>query len=133
MPGMLDDVKTEDGAPIPLGHRAMHAESLSNESGDHAILLVEDETSRVLLLTEPASQGSGRERVIVVPFDEDVETRVDGDALAKWIAAPDLFGPPDGIPRFASALGLILLVGVLALTVIGAGVVFSWILDALGA
>ena len=30
-------------------------------------------------------------------------------------------------------LGLILLIGVLALTVIGAGVVFSWILDAVGA
>jgi len=130
---MLDDVRAEDVAPIPLGRRAIRAESLTNESGDHAILLREDETSRVLLLTEPGSPGSGRERVIVVPFDEDVETRVDGDALAKWIAAPDLLGTPDGIPRFASALGLILLVGVLALTVIGAGVVFSWILDVVGA
>jgi hypothetical protein len=129
---MLDDVRAEDVAPIPLGHGALHAESLTNASGDHAILLLEDETSRILLLTEPGRQEGGRERVIVVPFDEDVETRVDGDALAKWIAAPDLLGSPEGIPRLASALGLILLVGVLALTVIGAGVVFSWILDALG-
>jgi len=130
---MLDGVRAEDVEPIPVGRRGMRAEGLTNESGDHAILLREDETPRVLFLTEPGSEGSGRERVIVVPFDEDVETRVDGDALAKWIAAPDLFGTPDAIPRFASALGLILLVGVLVLTIIGAGVVFSWILDAVGA
>ena len=36
------------------------------------------------------------------------------------------------MPRFASAIGLFLLVLMLVLTVIGGAVVFSWILDAVG-
>ena len=130
---MLDGVNYPDTPPLPLGRRPILAEGLTNESGDHAIILRDGVTSRVLLLTEPADVASERERVIVVPFDEDVETRVDGDALAKWIAAPDLFGRPETVPRFASAIGLFLLLLMLVLTVIGGAVVFSWILDAVGA
>jgi hypothetical protein len=36
------------------------------------------------------------------------------------------------VPRFASAIGLFLLVVMLVLTVIGGAVVFSWVLDAVG-
>jgi hypothetical protein len=129
---MLDGVNAGDTSPLPLGRRPLLAEGLTNEAGDHAILLREGEASRVLLLTEPTDQADERERVIVVPFDEDVETRVDGDALAKWIAAADLFGRPAAVPRFASAIGLFLLVVMLVLTVIGGAVVFSWVLDAVG-
>ena len=130
---MLARVNTADLPPLPLGRRPILAEGLTNESGDHAILLRDGDTQRVLLLTEPGDQAGERERVIVVPFDEDVETRVDGDALAKWIAAADLFGRPEAVPRFASAIGLILLVIMLVLTVVGGAVVFSWILDGVGA
>lgn len=106
---------------------------MASASGDHAILIRQGDQPRVLLTAEPGSVAStGRERVVVMPFDEDVETRVDGDALATWVAGS--FDAPrdagDGpIPAWASAFGLALLVLVLALTVLGGAVAFRWLLD----
>lgn len=130
-------VKSEPGAPLPVGRGTLEAEPLSNATGDHALLLRQAGDPRVLLLSEPGSVAeTGRERVIVVPFDEDVETRVDGDALATWIAAPldAAFERTDArVPVWASAFGFVLIIVVVVLTVVGGAVVFSWILDAVGA
>jgi hypothetical protein len=76
---------------------------------------------------------TGRERVIVMPFDDDVETRVDGDALATWIATPFDQRPDPGdarVPVWASAIGFVLLIVLVVLAVVGGAAIFSWILDA---
>lgn len=117
---------------------------MTSAAGDHAILVRQADTPRVLLLGEPGSVAStGRERVVVMPFDDDVETRVDGDALATWIAgATDArpgsgSGPGDAgasgrVPAWASAFGFVLVVVVLALAVLGGAVAFGWLLDLAG-
>jgi hypothetical protein len=125
------------GGPLRIGRGTVEAEPLTNASGDHALLLRQAGEPRLLLLAEPGDVAkSGRERVVVMPFDGDVETRVDGDALATWIAAP-YDGPSDtgpaGVPAWASAMGFVLIILVVVLTVIGGAVLFSWILDAVAA
>jgi len=122
---------------IPVGRGTVEAEPLTNAAGDHALLLRQAGQPRVLLLAEPGSVAeTGRERVVIMPFDEDVDTRVDGDALATWIATPyDI--PAEltdaRVPAWANALGFVLIIVVVVLTVVGGAVVFGWILDAVGA
>jgi hypothetical protein len=124
------------GLPLPVGRGTVEAEPLTNAAGDHALLLRQAGEPRVLLLAEPGDVAeSGRERVVVMPFDGDVETRVDGDALATWIATPfdaSPDAPSTGVPAWASAAGFVLIILVVVLTVIGGAAVFSWILDAFG-
>ena len=131
---MLGGVRTET---LPVGRGTLEAEPMTSASGDHAILLRQADTPRVLLLAEPPSAASGdRERVVVMPFDEDVETRVDGDALATWIAGSfdePQEAAPERVPAWASGLGFVLIILVLVLSVIGGAVVFSWILDTVAA
>jgi hypothetical protein len=134
---MLDVVTAEpDSAPLPVGRGALAAQPLTNSTGDHALLLRQADTPRVLILAEPGSVAeTGRERVVVMPFDGDVETRVDDDALATWIATPyDAPSETDTgrVPAWASAFGFVLIILVVVLTVIGGAALFSWILDALG-
>ena len=118
---------------VPVGRGVIEAQALTSASGDHAILVSQADTPRVLLLAEPGSvESTGRERVVVMPFDEDVETRVDGDALATWIAAPYDVPVPAGegrIPVWASGLGFVVVILGIVLMVIGSAVVFSWLLD----
>lgn len=138
--GILASVKVEQ-ARIPLGRGSLEAEPMTSAAGDHAILIREADTPRVLLLAERGpAESLARERVVVMPFDEDVETRVDGDALAKWIAAvPGGSGDAGlgaragstAIPGWASAIGLALLLLLVVLVVIGGAVTFSWLLDLL--
>ncbi len=135
---MLGRVKPEPGTGLlPVGRGTVEAEPLTNTAGDHALLLRQADQPRVLLLAEPGSVvETGRERVVVMPFDEDVETRVDGDALATWIATP--YDTPSDwtdarVPAWASALGFVLIFVMFGLAVVGGAVVFSWILDAVGA
>jgi hypothetical protein len=115
----------------------VEAQSLTSASGDHAILLSQTDMPRVLILAEPGSvESTGRERVVVMPFDEDVETRVDGDALATWIAAPYDVPVPAGegrIPVWASGFGFAVVILGIVLMVIGSAVVFSWLLDLVAA
>lgn len=123
--------------PLPVGRGTVEAEPLTNAAGDHALLLRQAGEPRMLVLAEPGDVAeSGRERVVVMPFDGDVETRVDGDALATWIAAP-FDAPSDassaGVPAWASALGFVLIILVVVLTVVGGAAVFTWVLDILGA
>jgi len=135
---MLGGVQDDQGqSPLPVGRGALEAQPMTSGSGDHAVLVRQAETPRVLLLAEPgAGPQGGRERVVVMPFDEDVETRVDGDALATWIAAPyDVPGSASDarVPAWASAFGFVLIIVVVVLTVIGGAVVFGWLLDVVAA
>lgn len=120
---------------VPLGRGAIEVEAMTNAAGDHALLVRQAETPRALLLAEPGAVAeTGRERVVVMPFDDDVETRVDGDALATWIAKPyDEPAAGGSAPAWASAIGFVLLILVVVLTVIGGATLFGWILDAVGA
>jgi len=71
-----------------------------------------------------------------MPFDEDVETRVDGDALATWIAAPydvPVAAGEGRIPAWASGAGFVVVILGVVLMVIGSAVVFSWLLDLVAA
>ena len=135
---MLGDVQDDQGlAPLPVGRGALEAEPMTSGSGDHAVFVRQADTPRVLLLAEPGDgPGGGLERVVVMPFDEDVETRVDGDALATWIAAP--YATPEAerearVPAWASMFGFVLIILVVVLTVIGSAAVFSWLLDLVAA
>jgi hypothetical protein len=106
------------GQPLPVGRGTLEAEPLTSATDDHALLLRQQDTPRLLVLAEPGAVAeTGRERIVVVPFDEDVETRVDGDALATWIASP---------PELATEVTD-------ARVPVWAAVVFTWILDAVGA
>jgi hypothetical protein len=122
---------------FPVGRGVIEAQALTSASGDHAILVSQADMPRVLLLAEPGSvESTGRERVVVMPFDEDVETRVDGDALATWIASPydvPVAAGEGRIPVWASGFGFVVVILGIVLMVIGSAVVFSSLLDLVAA
>lgn len=103
--------------------------------GDHAVLIREtggEARNRALLTTDKLASG---ERLVVMPLDEEVEVRVDGDALAVWLGS-GLVGDvprqhhvlaPADVPPWASIIGGTLLIAVLAFAVIGSAVVFTWL------
>lgn len=73
-----------------------------------------------------------------MPLDEEVEVRVDGDALAVWLGSASLLtsrraerATPESVPVWASLVGGAILLVVVALAVIGSAVTFTWILEAL--
>lgn len=118
-------------APIPLGASGrLEALPLTNAAGDHAVLVRQAETPRLLLTGERGSDA--RERVVLVPLDEDVEMRVDGDALAVWLADGSMGPPRAAVPAWASASGTLLLLTVIGFTVLGSVTFFSWLLGTLG-
>jgi hypothetical protein len=126
-----------DAAPavIPLGRSGrLEAMSLS-AAGDHAVLVREtgtDARGRALLTTDKLPAG---ERLVIMPLDDEVEVRVDGDALAVWLGAGSLAQlaphqrpmPTRGVPIWASIVGGGLLLLVLAFAVIGSAVAFTWL------
>ena len=69
-----------------------------------------------------------------MPLDEEVEVRVDGDALAVWLGS-GVMGElpsseramPQHVPPWATIVGGLLLIAVLAFAVIGSAVVFTWL------
>jgi len=103
--------------------------------GDHAVLVREaggQARNRALLTTDKRATG---ERLVVMPLDEEVEVRVDGDALAVWLGS-GLIGDvpsqhhalaPTSVPPWASMVGGALLITVLTFAVIGSAVVFGWL------
>jgi hypothetical protein len=120
--------------PIPLGSSGrLLAEPLTNSAGDHALLVREGEATRALLTGEsPNGGGAERERVIVVPLDDDVELRMDGDALAVWLARGSISRASASLPGWASALGLALVIVVMAFAVLGSLTFFGWLVRLLG-
>jgi hypothetical protein len=103
--------------------------------GDHAVLVRETgggARNRALLTTDKLPGG---ERLVVMPLDDEVEVRVDGDALAIWLGS-GLLGDvprqhhvlaPAQVPPWATLVGGALLIAMLAFAVIGSAVVFTWL------
>jgi hypothetical protein len=117
---------------LPVGRSGrLTAVGLTNATGAHALLVRHDDESRALITGEPVRGHP--ERLIVVPFDEDVELRVDGDALAIWLAQGSV-GRAGGssVPAWASAIGFLLVVLVVVFLLVGGITVFSWLFAALG-
>ena len=117
---------------LPVGRSGqLNAVGLTNATGNHALLVRHEEESRALITGEPV-RGE-RERLVVVPLDGDVELRVDGDALAIWLAQGSV-GRAGGsrVPGWANAIGFVLVVLVLVFLLVGAVTVFSWLFSALG-
>jgi hypothetical protein len=123
-------------ASLPVG-RSGRLEALAlTVAGDNAVLVRESapsERGRALLTTDKLASG---ERLVVMPLDDEVEVRVDGDALAVWLGAgsmaqlpPDQRPIPEGthVPGWASVIGGLLLLLTLVFAVIGSAVVFTWL------
>lgn len=119
----------EAQAPIPLGSAGrLLAQPLTNVTGDHALLVRQGEAPRALLIAEAAQPGDdGRDRVVVVPLDADVELRMDGDALAVWLASGSVGPVAAALPGWASAIGLLLVVTVVGFAVLGSLTFFAWL------
>jgi hypothetical protein len=118
-------------ASIPLGIAGrLEAEPLSNARGNHAMLVREGEQPRALLTAEP---GDGeRERLVIVPLDEVVQLRVDGDALAVWLADGSATRGTAGVPMWANAIGFVLVIAVVGFAVLGSVTFFGWLFRAAG-
>lgn len=117
---------------LPIGRSGrLEAVGLTNTTGSHALLVRQDEEPRALFTGEP-TEGS-RERLVVVPLDDDVEVRVDGDALAVWLAQGSV-GRAAGrtVPAWANAIGFGLVVLVLGFLLLGGVTFFSWLFALLG-
>jgi hypothetical protein len=118
--------------PLPIGTSGrLQAIAMANASGSHAVLVREAGEPRALLIGEPPA--ASRERLVVTPLDDDVEIRVDGDALALWIGEGSLLPQRvESVPRWASAIGLVVLLVMLALAVLGSLTFFGWLASVLG-
>jgi hypothetical protein len=113
-------------APLPIGASGrLQVLPLTNSTGDHALLVRQGETARALLTGE-AARGE-RDRVVVVPLDDDVEVRVDGDALAIWLARGSVGPANEGVPGWASAVGFVLVIAVVGFAVLGSLTFFAWL------
>jgi hypothetical protein len=126
-------------ASVPIGRSGRLEAAPLSAAGDHALLVREtgpEHRGRALLTTDKRPDG---ERLVVMPLDEEVDVRVDGDALAVWLGSGSLgHVPPQqmalddaSVPAWASLVGGALLLHVLAFAVIGSGVVFTWIVRAM--
>jgi len=126
----------DDSPPSqPLGRSGRLEVAPLEAGGDHAVIVRETgdhARNRALLTTDKLATG---ERLVVMPLDEEVEVRVDGDALAVWLGS-GLVGEvprqhhalsPADVPPWASIIGGALLIAVLVFAVIGSAVVFSWL------
>jgi hypothetical protein len=116
--------------PLPIGRLGrIEAIGLTGPDGDHAVLVREGPAQRALLTAD------GADRLIVTPLDDDVDVRVDGDALAVWLASAPVSGAAtrSEVPAWANVVGLALLLLFVGLTVLGAAVAAGWLVDALSA
>lgn len=122
-------------AHLPIGRSGrLEAQALTT-AGDHAVLVREtgaDGRGRALLSTDKDPAG---ERLVIMPLDDEVEVRVDGDALAVWLGSGPLMNVPHGasteaptdVPPWATIAGGAVLLLVVALTLIGSAVTFAWL------
>lgn len=118
--------------PLPIGTSGrLQAIALANASGSHAVLVREAGEPRALLIGEPPA--ASRERLVVTPLDDDVEIRVDGDALALWVGQGSLLPQRvESVPGWASGIGLILLLVLVGLAVLGSLTFFGWLGSVIG-
>jgi hypothetical protein len=118
-------------APLQLGASGrLHALPLTNAAGDHAVLVRQGDDARALLTGEAAA--GERDRVVLVPLDDDVEVRIDGDALAIWLARGSVGRAAAAVPGWASALGFVLVIAVVGFALLGSVTFFAWLADLLG-
>jgi hypothetical protein len=136
--GGVEPNQVADPAPpvLPVGRSGRLQATALQAAGDHAVLVRESgdaQRARALLTTDKLASG---ERLVVMPLDDEVEVRVDGDALAVWLGSGSIQQvPPDQRPiehvhvsPWATVVGGTLLVLVLLFAVIGSGVAFSWLM-----
>lgn len=126
-------------ASLALGRSGRLEAAALEAGGDNAVLVREiggDARNRALLTTDKLSTG---ERLVVMPLDDEVDVRVDGDALAVWLGS-GLLGDvprqehaiaPEDVPPWAIVIGGALLIVMLGFAVIGSAVVFTWLTRAL--
>lgn len=120
-----------DLPPLPIGRSgAMRAEAITNVAGEPAVLVREGERTRALLAT---TRQDGGEALLVMPLDDEVEVRVDGDALAVYVASGSVPAPGGRAPLagWASAIGLVLLLVIVAFAVLGSFTFFDWLFGTL--
>lgn len=119
---------------LPLGSDGrVQAAALANGSGAHALLVRDADGPRVLLTVDDALPAGRRAGVVVTPLDDDVDVRVDGDALAVWLAAGSVGGElTRPAPAWANAIGLMLLLLIVAFAVLGSLTFFGWLFRLVG-
>lgn len=125
----------EPTAPtFPLGSDGrVQAAPLANGTGAHALLVRDAQGPRVLLTVDEAISADHRAAVVVTPLDDDVDIRVDGDALAVWLAQGSVGEhAAQQAPGWANAMGLVLLLALVALAVLGSLTFFGWLFRAFG-
>jgi len=135
----MDPSSDATPASLALGRSGRLEAAALEAGGDHAVLVREvggDARNRALLTTDKLATG---ERLVVMPLDEEVEVRVDGDALAVWLGSGLLGDVPrqqhaiaqEDVPPWAIVIGGALLIAMLGFAVIGSAVVFTWLTRAL--
>lgn len=124
-------------ATMPVGRSGRLEAMALSAAGDHAVLVRETDAAqrgRLLLTTDKLDSG---ERLVAMPLDDEVEVRVDGDALAVWLGAGSTQQlPPQQVPigerqvpGWATLVGGALLLLVVAFAIIGSAVSFSWLVS----
>ena len=130
------DATDQGPATLPVGRSGRLEAMALNAAGDHAVLVRETggaNRGRALLTTDKLPAG---ERLVVMPLDDEVEVRVDGDALAVWLGSGSIQQVPQEqrpighvrVAPWATVIGGGLLLLVLAFAVIGSAVAFSWLM-----
>ncbi len=125
-------------AALPIGRSGRLEAVALTAADDHALLVREsgaDGRGRALLTTDKLPDG---EQLVVMPLDNAVDVRVDGDALAIWLGGGSLGDVPrqhhmlpsaTPVAPWASLIGGALLLLVVAFAIIGSAVAFAWILE----
>jgi hypothetical protein len=126
---------TAVAATMPVGRSGRLEAMALAAAGDHAVLVREarsERRGRALITTDKLPSG---ERLVIMPLDEEVDVRVDGDALAVWLGSGSIQQVPQQemavdarhVPAWATLVGGALLLLVVAFAVIGSAVTFSWL------
>lgn len=122
-------------ATMPVGRSGRLEAMALAAAGDHAVLVREaraERRGRALITTDKLPAG---ERLVIMPLDEDVDVRVDGDALAVWLGSGSIQQVPQQqmavderhVPAWATLVGGAILLVVVAFAMIGSAVTFSWL------
>lgn len=130
----MDQGADTAAAQLPIG-RSGRLQAVALSAGpDHAVLVREpgEDRPRALLTTDKLPTG---ERLVIMPLDDEVDVRVDGDALAVWIASgrPLSDGPApasrptESAPAWSVVVGGALLLTMVALAVLGSLTFFGWL------